>query len=174
MIISGERRWRAAQKAGLTEIECCFREAELSSSEILEEQLIENCLREDLQPIEEAQAFAALMRLNSWTGKEVAKALRVHPSRVSRALALLKLPEEIQEQVNTGEIPARSAYFNYRSSLGVENADIAAEEEVQGDRSQQNQAGHRPCDSTTKGRVRSRSGERGDGCFFMDYGSVAW
>jgi ParB family chromosome partitioning protein len=110
MIISGERRWRAAQQAGLTEIECYFHEAELNSSEILEQQLIENCLREDLQPIEEAQAFAALIKLNSWTGKEVAEALRVHPSRVSRALALLKLPEEIQEQVNTGEIPARSAY----------------------------------------------------------------
>lgn len=110
MIISGERRWRAAQQAGLTEIECYFHEAELNSSEILEQQLIENCLREDLQPIEEAQAFAALMKLNSWTGKEVAEALRVHRSRVSRALALLKLPEEIQEQVNIGEISARSAY----------------------------------------------------------------
>ena len=110
MIISGERRWRAAQQAGLTEIECYFHEAELSSSEILEQQLIENCLREDLQPIEEAQAFAELMKLNCWTGKEVAGALRVHPSRVSRALALLKLPEEIQEQVNAGVIPARSAY----------------------------------------------------------------
>ena len=110
MIISGERRWRAAQRAGLTEIECNFHEAELNSSEILEQQLIENCLREDLQPIEEAQAFAALMKLNAWTGKEVAGALRVHPSRVSRALALLKLPEDVQEQVNAGVIPARSAY----------------------------------------------------------------
>ena len=76
MIISGERRWRAIQQAGLTEIECYFHEAELNPSEILEQQLIENCLREDLQPIEEAQAFAALMKLNGWTGKEVAVALR--------------------------------------------------------------------------------------------------
>lgn len=110
MIISGERRWRAAQQAGLTEIECYFHETELNPSEIMEQQLIENCLREDLQPIEEAQAFADLMKLNGWTGKEVAVALRVHPSRVSRALALLKLPEEIQEQVNAGVIPARSTY----------------------------------------------------------------
>ena len=110
IIISGERRWRAARRAGLVEVECYFHEAELNSSEVLEQQLIENCLREDLQPIEEAQAFAALMKLNGWTGKEVAEALRVHPSRVSRALALLKLPEAIQEQVNIGEISARSAY----------------------------------------------------------------
>lgn len=110
MIISGERRWRAAQQAGLTEIECYFHEAELNPSEILEQQLIENCLRQDLQPIEEAQAFASLMTLNGWTGKNVAEALRVHPSRVSRALALLRLPSEIQEQVIVGQISTRSAY----------------------------------------------------------------
>ena len=110
IIISGERRWRAVQRAGMLDIECYFHEKELNPSEILEQQLIENCLREDLQPIEEAQAFAELMKLNGWTGKEVAAALRVHPSRVSRALALLKLPEEIQEQVKTGEVSARSAY----------------------------------------------------------------
>src|SRR5205085_642485 len=83
---------------------------ELTHSEVLEQQLIENCLREDLQPIEEAEAFASLMKLNGWTGKRVAQALRVHPSRVSRALALLKLPEEIQEQVTAGLISSRSAY----------------------------------------------------------------
>jgi len=110
IIISGERRWRATQRAGLAEIDCCFDEGNPNPSEIIEQQLIENCLREDLQPIEEAQGFAALMKLNGWTGKEVSEALRVHPSRVSRALALLKLPEEIQEQVNAGVIPARSAY----------------------------------------------------------------
>lgn len=110
IIISGERRWRAAQRAGMTEIDCYFNDGELTNSEILEEQLIENCLREDLQPIEEAEAFASLMNLNGWTGKQVAEELRVHPSRVSRALALLKLPAEIKEQVTTGLISPRSAY----------------------------------------------------------------
>jgi ParB family transcriptional regulator, chromosome partitioning protein len=110
IIISGERRWRAAQRAGVAEIDCYFQEGELTPSEILEQQLIENCLRVDLKPIEEAKAFAALMKLNEWSGKDVAQALRIHPSRVSRALALLKLPEGIQEQVSLGNIPARSAY----------------------------------------------------------------
>ena len=110
IIISGERRWRATQRAGLTEIDCIFDEGALNPSAILEQQLIENCLREDLQPIEEAQAFASLMTLNGWTAKNVAEALRVHPSRVSRALALLRLPDEIQEQVNAGQISTRSAY----------------------------------------------------------------
>jgi ParB family transcriptional regulator, chromosome partitioning protein len=109
-IICGERRWRAMQRAGLTEIDCYFDDGNPTPSDILEQQLIENCLREDLQPIEEAKAFASLMNLNGWTGKHVAEALRVHPSRVSRALALLKLPEEIQEQVATGVISSRSAY----------------------------------------------------------------
>lgn len=110
LIISGERRWRAAKRAGLAEIECYFHESVLLPSEILEQQLIENCLREDLQPVEEARAFASLMKLNGWSGKDVAHALRVHPSRVSRALALLRLPEPIQEQVNAGAVPARAAY----------------------------------------------------------------
>jgi ParB family chromosome partitioning protein len=110
VIISGERRWRAVQSADLTEIDCYFHESELSSSEILEEQLIENCLREDLQPIEEARAFLALMKLNGWTAKALADSLHVSPSRVSRVLALLRLPEGLQAKINAGEVSARSGY----------------------------------------------------------------
>src|SRR5262249_36169928 len=110
VIISGERRWRAAQRAGLKEIDCYFDEADLTPSEILEQQLIENCQREDLQPIEQAEAFAALMKLNDWTGKQVADGLRIPPSRVSRALALLDLPESVQDKVASGKLAARSAY----------------------------------------------------------------
>jgi ParB family chromosome partitioning protein len=110
IIICGERRWRATQRAGLSEIDCYFDEGELTHSEILEQQLIENCLREDLQPIEEAEGFASLMKLNDWTGKQVAEALRVNPTRISRAIALLKLPDAIQEKVATGAISSRSAY----------------------------------------------------------------
>ena len=110
IIIAGERRWRAAKQAGLASIECHFHEGELSRSEVLEQQMIENLLREDLKPIEEARAFAALMELNSWNGKQVADALRIPASTVSRGLALLKLPEDVQRQVDSGDVPARSAY----------------------------------------------------------------
>ena len=110
VIIAGERRWRATKQAGLPTIDCYFHEDELSKSEILEQQLIENCLREDLQPIEEARAFATLMELNGWTGKQLAKVLHLPASRVSRALALLRLPDDIQDDVASGKIPARSAY----------------------------------------------------------------
>ena len=60
VLISGERRWRASNRAGLPTIDCYFHESELSQSEVLEQQLIENCLREDLKPIEEAQICQAL------------------------------------------------------------------------------------------------------------------
>ena len=110
IIISGERRWRAARTAGLSTIECYFHESQLSPSEILEQQLIENLLREDLQPIEEAKAFADLMGLNGWNGKQLSAALHIAPAKVSRALALLKLPDDIQRRVDMGEISARAGY----------------------------------------------------------------
>lgn len=110
VIVSGERRWQASIKAGLKTIDCCFHDDALSRSEILEQQLIENLLREDLQPIEEAQAFSELLKLNSWGGKQLAEALRIAPSKVTRALALLKLPADIQAQVAVGDVPARAAY----------------------------------------------------------------
>ncbi len=110
VIIAGERRWRATKHAGLPTIDCYFQEDELSKSEVLEQQLIENCLREDLRPIEEAKAFATLMEFNEWNGKQLAEALRLPPAKVSRTLALLKLPDDIQDQVNSGQLAARAAY----------------------------------------------------------------
>jgi ParB family chromosome partitioning protein len=110
IIISGERRWRATRLAGLPTIDCHFHEGELTQSEILEQQLIENLLREDLQPVEEARSFSILMEMNGWNGKQLARALRIPTSKVSRSLALLRLPAELQAKVDRGEIPARSAY----------------------------------------------------------------
>lgn len=110
LIISGERRWRAAKQAGLKTIDCSFQEHVLSSTQILEEQLIENLLRVDLKPIEEAESFQKLMAVNEWTGKELASALNISPTRVSRALALLKLPHEMRVRIDEGEISARAGY----------------------------------------------------------------
>lgn len=110
VIISGQRRWMAAMQAGLRQIDCSFVEGTIPKSDVLQEQLIENCLREDLQPIEEAKAYAALMSHNGWTGKQLSELLSVPASRISRALALLRLPEDIQSGVAEGRISARSAY----------------------------------------------------------------
>lgn len=110
VIISGERRWRACQLAGRATVDCCIHEGELGTSHVLEEQLIENLLREDLNPIEEALAFKTLIELNGWTGKQLATALAIPASKVTRTMALLKLPAEVQSQVASGEMAARSAY----------------------------------------------------------------
>ena len=110
IIVSGERRWRATRKAGLSTIDCYFIDGEVSEPELREQQLIENLQRKDLNPLEEAKAYQSLMDLNSWNGKQVAEALCITPSRVSRALAMLDLPVEVQEQVAAGTIAKTSAY----------------------------------------------------------------
>lgn len=125
VIISGERRWRATRRAGLSTIDCHFHEGDLTQSEVLEQQLIENLLREDLRPVEEARAFSVLLDINGWNGKQLAEALRVPASKVSRALALLRLPEELQERVARGEIAARSAYELSRVDDDQARADLA-------------------------------------------------
>jgi ParB family chromosome partitioning protein len=110
IIVCGERRWRAVRAAGLETIDCCFVDGELSEPEILEQQMVENLLREDLSPIEQARGFSALMELHGWNGKQVAESLHVPASTVSRGLSLLDLPDDIQRKVDAGELAARSAY----------------------------------------------------------------
>lgn len=110
IIVCGERRYRAVTAAGLPTIDCYFDETSLSDGQILEQQMIENLLREDLSPMEKARGFESLMELNGWNQKQVAESLHLTPSTVTRSLALLELPAAIQEQVDNGTIAARSAY----------------------------------------------------------------
>ena len=110
IVIWGERRYRAIKRAGLPTIDCFFQDGEPTRSEVLEQQLIENLLREDLQPIEEAKAFTQLLEMNGWSQKELADALRIPQSKVTRSLALLRLPDDMQAQVATGEVSPRAAY----------------------------------------------------------------
>ena len=110
MIIAGERRWRAARRAGLEAIECYFHESDLDASEILQQQLIENCLREDLRPTEEAHAFRKLMDLNGWNQKQLSRTLHLSETRVTRVLSLLKLSPEVRAQIDSGSLSVRAAY----------------------------------------------------------------
>ena len=110
VIISGERRYRAAFLAGFKTIACQFVDQALTESEIRQESLIENLLREDLRPIEAANGYRQLMELNGWTIQQVADALNISKGTVSKALALLKLPEDIQAQVEEGQIAPTAAY----------------------------------------------------------------
>jgi ParB/RepB/Spo0J family partition protein len=103
-IIAGERRWRAAERAGLTTVPCIVREVE-SDREALELALIENLIRRDIDPIEAAEGYQALRSM----GHSVTEiAGRIHRSQelVSNALRLLNLPEVTQEAVRTGTLTA--------------------------------------------------------------------
>ena len=110
VVISGERRYRAAIRAGLKTVACIFADSALTPSEILQEQIVENLLREDLKPIEQARAYRQLMDLHGWTAKELAGELHVSQGAVSKSLSLLTLPIELQEKVDEGVIPATAAY----------------------------------------------------------------
>ncbi len=109
VIVSGERRWRAARMAGLATLACVEAKGEMSPGEILEDQLVENCIREDLRPIEQARAFRALLESRGCSARQLAESLRVSHQAVGRALALLTLPAELQEQVDAGIVPASAA-----------------------------------------------------------------
>lgn len=106
-IVAGERRWRAAQRAGLTEVPVWVRE--YSDQDMLELALIENLQREDLNPIEEAHAYRRLIDEFSLTQDQVAD--RVGKSRVAvtNALRLLKLPASVLAWVEEGRISAGHA-----------------------------------------------------------------
>lgn len=110
VIIAGERRYRAAIRAGLKTIACLFVDKQLSESEVRLESLIENLLREDLRPIEAAEGYRQLIDMNGWTVQQVAEALNVSKGTVSKALSLLKLPPDIQAQVEEGAISPSAAY----------------------------------------------------------------
>lgn len=101
-IIAGERRWRAALKAGLKEVPVIIRE--YTEKEILELSLIENLQRENLNPIEEAQAYKRLMDEFDMGQADVAQRVSKSRSAVANSLRLLKLEEEVQKMLVEGQI----------------------------------------------------------------------
>jgi len=101
-IVVGERRWRAAQMAGLTHIPAVVRE--VTDSETLELALVENLLREDLNPMEEAEAYQRLLMEFSWTQEELGQRVGRDRSSVANCLRLLKLPDVIQADLRTGRL----------------------------------------------------------------------
>jgi len=106
-IIAGERRWRAAREAGVSEIP--VRTIIASDKEALEIALIENLQREDLTPIEEARGYRLLMERNNMTQEDVAKAVRKSRPAVANSLRLLSLPTELMVLVESNELSAGSA-----------------------------------------------------------------
>ncbi len=96
--------------AGLADLSVIVHEGELSAEDRLGLQLVENALRSDLQPVEQARAYQRLMQASGWSARQLAAELAIAPSTVTRALALLDLPAAVQEKVEAGELAAHTAY----------------------------------------------------------------
>lgn len=106
-IVAGERRWRAARMAGLTEIPAVIRE--LSDNEMAEIALVENLQREDLNPLEEAEGYGFLIDTYGLTQDDVAKAVGKSRPAVTNALRLLNLPQDIRTALAEGKLSAGHA-----------------------------------------------------------------
>lgn len=107
LLVTGERRVRAAKMAGLEEIPAVVRD--LTDKEILEAMLVENLQREDLAPLEEADALRRLTKDHGWTQKALAKHVGRAQGWVSKRIALLTLPQEAQETLYSGGITLEDA-----------------------------------------------------------------
>jgi ParB family chromosome partitioning protein len=117
-IIAGERRWRAARRAGLYEVPVVVRELE-SERQLLEMALVENLQRSDLNPIEEGEAYWALKGSFGLSHEQIARQVGKARSTISNAVRLLSLPEEIQELLRNGRLTAGQA----RPLLALEDED---------------------------------------------------
>jgi ParB family chromosome partitioning protein len=106
-LIAGERRWRAAERAGLTHVPVRLREADARES--LELALIENLQREDLNPIDEARAYRRLSEEFRLTQDEIAQRVGKSRSAVTNSLRLLALPAEVLAQIESGALSAGHA-----------------------------------------------------------------
>jgi ParB family chromosome partitioning protein len=115
-LIAGERRWRAAEIAGLSEVPVVVRAA--SDAEVLEMALIENLQREDLNPIEEAGGFQNLIDIHHFTQEQVAERVGRSRASVANALRLLKLDEAVQAHVRQGRLSMGHA----KVILGLDDA----------------------------------------------------
>lgn len=136
-IIAGERRWRASQKAGLTEVQVVVKD--VSSTEAFELAIIENIQREDLNPIELAEAFDRLIREHAYTHETLAGLVKKDRSTITNSLRLLKLPPRVRGLVISNELSEGHA----RTILGA--PDEGAMEQI--------------ADKITRGRLSVRQTE---------------
>ena len=103
-IIAGERRWRAAQRAGLHKVPIVIRDVEASSRELLEIATIENVQREDLNPVDEARAYGRLAEDFGLSHEQIAAAVGKDRSSIANSIRLLKLTDDVREQLASGAL----------------------------------------------------------------------
>ena len=123
-IIAGERRWRAAQRAGLHEVPVVIIEA--TDAEALQLAIIENVQRADLNPLEEAEGYRALMEEFHNSQEEIAKIVGKSRSYIANTLRLLKLPDAVKAYIQDGKLTAGHA----RMLIGEANAEQLAQDIV--------------------------------------------
>jgi ParB family chromosome partitioning protein len=123
-IIAGERRWRAAQRAGIHDVPGVV--LEVGDAEALELAIIENVQREDLNALEEASGYSALGDEFKYSQDDIAKVVGKSRSHVANMLRLLKLPESVQAFIRRGELSAGHA----RALIGHANAEALARDIV--------------------------------------------
>ena len=116
-LVAGERRWRAAKMAGLTEVPVVVQE--IADDKVLEIALIENIQRADLNPIETAQAFSRLVRELNLSHEEVGQRTGKERATITNFLRLLKLPEDLQQMVAEGRLTMGQG----KALLGLETED---------------------------------------------------
>jgi ParB family transcriptional regulator, chromosome partitioning protein len=114
-IVAGERRWRAAQRAGLHEVPAIVRE--LDDKDTLELAIVENVQRSDLTPLEEAQAYRMLMDEFKYTQQQLAESIGKSRSHIANTLRLMSLPDSVKEHIEKGILSAGHA----RALVATEN-----------------------------------------------------
>jgi ParB family chromosome partitioning protein len=119
-IVAGERRWRAAQRAGIHDVPALIRV--LSDGEALEIALIENIQRADLNALEEARGYSQLLTQFNYTQQQLADALKKSRSHIANTLRLLTLPETVRGHIEAGRLTAGHA----RALVAAENPETLA------------------------------------------------
>ncbi len=128
-VVAGERRWRAARIAGLSEVPCIVRE--LTDEQNMLVAIIENVQREDLNPVEEARGIRAMIEDYELTQDEVAKAVSKSRPYITNALRMLKLPDAVLDMVSAGKLSAGHARA-ILSAKEEEQTEIAKHVETKG------------------------------------------
>jgi len=116
VIIAGERRFRAAQLAELPSLQCSIAADNITEDEVLVAQIIENAIREDLLASERAKAYRELMERKEWNATQLAEEIHVNKSTISRTLAILDLPQEMQQDIDAGTISVKEAIAEHKAA----------------------------------------------------------
>jgi len=110
VVIDGELRLRAAAKAGLPTVPVIVEDGQLNQPDVATRQIISNCQRQDLSPLETAGAIDELMKATGMNGVQAAAKLGKSSTTITRLLTLLSLPESIRQQIDSGNIPVSAGY----------------------------------------------------------------